>query len=45
MTALEEHLLPADIAARIGRDPATQLGGAGALDDLGEGSAERVLRL
>lgn len=35
--ALEEHLLPADVAVRIGLDPATLLGSADALDDLGEG--------
>jgi uncharacterized protein len=42
MIALEEHLLPADIAARIGIDPATRLGGAGALDDLGEGRLQSM---
>jgi hypothetical protein len=35
--ALEEHLLPKDVAAAIGLDPAALHGKADALDDLGEG--------
>lgn len=35
--ALEEHLMPADVAAAAGLDPATLLGTADALDDAGEG--------
>lgn len=35
--ALEEHLMPADVAAAAGLDPATLLGTADALDYAGEG--------
>jgi predicted TIM-barrel fold metal-dependent hydrolase len=36
MIALEEHLLPKDVVAAIGVDPASLLGKSDALDDLGE---------
>lgn len=38
--ALEEHVLPAEVAAAIGLDPATLQGKSAALDDLGEGRLE-----
>ncbi len=37
MIAIEEHLLPKDVASAIGMDPASLRGTADALDDLGEG--------
>jgi predicted TIM-barrel fold metal-dependent hydrolase len=42
MIALEEHLLPADVAAAISLDPATLQGKAAALDDLGEGRLQAM---
>jgi hypothetical protein len=40
--ALEEHLLPADVRAAVGVDPATLLGTSDALDDLGEGRLQSM---
>ena len=40
--ALEEHLLPKDVAAAIGVDPASLLGKSDALDDLGEGRLQSM---
>ena len=42
MIALEEHLLPKDVAAAIGVDPASLLGKSDALDDLGEGRLQSM---
>jgi uncharacterized protein len=42
MIALEEHLLPEDVAAAIGLDPASLLGKSDALDDLGEGRLQSM---
>ena len=39
MIALEEHLLPKDVGAAIGVDPASLPGKSDALDDLGLGAA------
>jgi hypothetical protein len=40
--ALEEHLLPRDVMAALGIDPATLLGKSAALDDLGEGRLQSM---
>jgi hypothetical protein len=40
--ALEEHLLPRDVIAALGIDPATLLGKSAALDDLGEGRLQSM---
>ena len=40
--ALEEHLLPKDVAAAIGVDPASLVGKSDALDDLGEGRLQSM---
>jgi uncharacterized protein len=40
--ALEEHLLPRDVMAALGIDPADLLGKADALDDLGEGRIQSM---
>ena len=42
MIALEEHLLPKDVAAAIGVDPASLQGKSDALDDLGEGRLQSM---
>lgn len=39
---MEEHLLPRDVMAALGVDPATLLGKSGALDDLGEGRLQSM---